>query len=773
MDEVIDSYFGPQKVNPIISKDEISTFRDPLNFDLDDITFLEYAKTLKREADEFWNSEGPQGYNLSVRRARIEAYYFGRQNLGTKAKTYSSKADDNLLWESQSYRRAMALSQLPDITVKPGQDTDQAKQVADDISKIVTSDIQSRQRKRVLGMAFDHHDVYLTGIIKAFWNPQKGKYGDYDFKTVHPENVTLDFRASTNDVRDMDFLFETCEYTVKELTMMFPESKEDLFSELGKESIFTPARNQHNEKGMNTKVKIEECWFKWYDKAKKEGKDPEYEEIIGVAWYYKDCLLRKIKHPYWDWSGTPQTFTYEMKPLGGNKFEQVRNNVSIDQLKGSITSGQSIPQAQTEMVFHNHLDYPEFPYILIGKDQWGKSPIDETTWIEQDLAMQETYDKRNKQTDEMIDRARGKHVFSSEGGVTKDDVSNFDLSDPDQDLLVDGDVNKVHGFIQGEQPSEALIKTALDIRERIMDKAGVHQATRGQINSDTAATNNQIAREGDFTRMDDFVDDTINYACEKMANWEMQFIKLFYTESHMRRILGPDGKYLSMQLQRDNIDDGMEAIISASGSDKLKAEQRAMDMAKMKLTDPFKFYTDVRASDPRGRTITLMNFLMNPQLYLQDVQNGGDGQGKNGLQASQDSVNGAAQGMSQQPGQQGSPQALQDIMQITQGQVPQPPQQVDQAYLQTFTAFMHSPQVEQAIQQFGPQFKQQLLQFAQAVSQLSQQQGQQPQQGQPQGGMQGVHPGQALGGQQSQPAGPLSANPSPDNTSKISALVNR
>jgi hypothetical protein len=784
MDEQVDSYFASQAVNPIISKDEVDIYRDPLNFDLDDLTFLDYAKRLKREADEYWNDSGPKGYTLSSRRAKLEAYYFGRQEGGTKKKRYSSKAQDNLVWEASSYLRAMALSQLPDITVKPGQDTDDSKKTADDISKIVTSDIQSRDRKRVLGLSFKHLPVYLTGIIKPFWNPQKGKFGDYDFKSVLPENITADFRAASNDVRDMDFVFETCENTVKELVMMFPEKEKDFYTELYKWGTFkTEGGNENNEKGMNTKVKYEEVWFKWYDHPKEEKDKKKWEEIIGVGWYFNGCLFRKIKHPYWDWSGTPQTFTYKLHEIDEDTYKKEKTPVELDQVKQSIMTNQPIEGAQTENIFHNHLDYPEFPYIFLGMEQWGKTPLDETSWIEQNLAMQQIYDKRNQQIDETIDRSRGKHVFSSSEGMTKDDVSNMDLSDPNQDILVDGDVTKVHNFIPGEQPSPAMIQTSLDIRERIFDKAGIHQSTRGQVNSDTAATNNQIAREGDFTRMDDFVDDTINYACEKMANWEMQFIKLFYTEYHMRRILGPDGKWLAIKLQRDLLDDGMEVVISASGSDKLKAEQRAMDMAKMKLIDPFRFYSDVHSSDPRGRTVALMNFLMNPQMYLLDIQNGGDGQGKNGLQAAAGQVNGAANQMQagaqqgqqpQQGGQQGDPQALQDIMMIEQGQIPPPPTQVSPGYMQTFTQFMHSPQLEQLMQQFGGQFKQQLLTFAQAVAQLGQAGGQQAAPGQ--AGLPAAQPQGAAqfgGGGGNSPVGPLSQNPSPQNTSKISAIAGR
>lgn len=755
-----DTYVASHTVNPVENKDQIITYRSPLTFDLSDAKFLEYAKELKRNADEFWDQKGATGYDLKTRRSFIENYYWGRQLVNTKMKKYSSRAQDNILWEAQKYLRAMALSKLPDITVTPGNDTDNAKKIADLLSKIVTSDIQSRERKRVLGLAFDHIPVYLLGGIKPFWNPQKGRYGNYDFRVVHPENLTLDPRAATNDVRDMDFVFEAVEYTVKQLFAMFPEAKKDFIEELYKQGNFTTAedgKTENNAAGLNSKIKIQEVWFKWYDQPKEAGKN-EWEEIIGVGWYFHGCLFRKIKHPYWDWSGTPQLFTYELSPKG----EKNKKFVDETQLRQSLISGQEIPGMQSETIFHNHLEYPEFPYIFMGMNQWGKTPIDETSGFEQAIPMQEEYDRRQRQITEMLDRSRGKHIFSSSEGLTKDDVANMDLADPNQDVLIKGDVSKVHEFIQGEMPSPALIQDAQMARERIFDKLGIHQSTRGQVDSDTTATNNQMAREGDFSRMDDAVDDTINYTAEKMANWEMQFMKLFYTENHFRRLLGPDGIWLTSQVQRDMLDDGMEVVISASGSDKLKAQQMAVDDAKMKLTDPFHYYKDTAHSDPKGRTLSLMNFLMQPQMYQQDIMGGGDGSAVN--------VNKAADNLAGQPADPNqpnggtSPQAAQDIMSIQSGQVPAIPQQIDPAYATTFNAFMQSPEVEQLIQQYGDQFKQALLQFAQAITQMSNGQAQQ-QVGQPQ-----QPPQSGMPGSTNQTVGPLAGAPSPQNTSRVAVV---
>lgn len=791
MDEGGGEDFIPQRaINPVIPKDEVEVVRDALSVELSDEDFLEFAKRQRREEDEWWNGKAESGYNLRKRQDDNERMLFGRQYLGIKKKRYESTAQDNIILEAEDYLHAMAFSKLPDITVTPGSDTPEKKQIAKMLSKVLTPDRKSREfrhRKRVLGMAFKHMPVYYFGAVKRFWNPQKGKFGDMDAKFVHPQNLTLDHRSVTNDVSDMDFLYETVEETVKEILMKFPKSEKKFIEELYKYNIFrngtddagNPYPNENNSAGMNTKVKYVEVWFKEYKKHK--DKETEWEEVPGIAWYFNGCLFDKMRHPYWDWTGEPQTFSYEIKEIEG-KQTRVRQPATTDQLKQLLT-GQTDEDTETETIFHNHLDYPEFPYIFLGFHQWGKSPVDETTRIEQGATLQNQYDKRSRQIDEILDRSRPKMVFSSSEGYTKDDVANIDPADPYQKVLLRGKLNESFLMMPGEQPQPQLFTNLLDERERIFDKAGVHQATRGQANQDTPATNTQLSREGDFSRLDDLMDDTINYASERWANWDMQFIKLFYTEAHLKRVIGPDGQWLNVMIHRDDVSDGMEVIISASGSDKLRAEQAATDDAKMKLTHPFQYYTDKGYSDPRGRTLGLMNFLMNPQGYLMDIQNGGDGtQIQNGVQGAADVVNGQ-QPQGQQPGQLpqpespqsppgqsgGDPQAIQDIMQIQEGQVPPPPQQVSPEYMQTFSQFMQSPVVEQLIQKFGEQFKQQLLTFAQTVAQLSKQTQQQPQAQ----GMQGIHPAAAMGGQTNGSVGPLTGNPGPGNTSRIAAVPPR
>jgi hypothetical protein len=60
----------------------------------------------------------------------------------------------------------------------------------------------------------------------------------------------------------------------------------------------------------------------------------------------------------------------------------------------------------------------------------------------------------------------------------------------------------------------------------------------------------------------------------------------------------------------------MEVKTKASGTDKIKSQNNALQMAKLQLIDPVTFYEDMGLSDPSGRAVKLLSFLKDPATYL-------------------------------------------------------------------------------------------------------------------------------------------------------------
>jgi len=572
---------------------------DPLALTIPDEDLCETVDKRIKDSQTFYKGED---YDLYNRRAKLEMYRFGRQILQKERehdlKKYESRYLDNVLYEIEATIKPLAMSRMPDLMVIPGNESEEAKIMAEQVGEIVDTQIKQRENRKVLGLASQHLPVYFTGVVKARWNPE---IDDYQFETIHPDLIDVDHTCPTNNADDMQFVSQIVPLTVEQIVMRFPAKKEALFTALKEDGLMVGDTPDWKE--MATTVNIREVWFTWY---KKHDND-EWERVEGVLWKYKEVILKKMKNPNYDYEGETRYFAYD------EGARRAINEVEFGQI---METGELPDNVQKEQVYHNYFRTPRKPFFFFGYDQWGKQPYDETSRIEQNMYNQQSLDKRGKQIEETLNN-RGHHVFSKEAGLTPSDIEELDMNDPDTDLVVDGQVNLVHAFIAPDRPTPQEFEDLGNTRDRMYGVAG-SSATRGNIQSDVATTN-QIAREADYTRADDLVDETVNPAAQWMAEYALQFIKLRYTKDHFRQSLGVAGEVVFAKLNRNMIDDGMIIKVKASGTDKLRAQNNAMNMAKMQMIDPYSFFVDMGLSDPEGRTEKLILAKADPVAYLQKV----------------------------------------------------------------------------------------------------------------------------------------------------------
>lgn len=603
---------------PLIPHEGVLDKADPIALDIDDEDLARISQ--KRIDDDLkWYKEKLHLYD---RRKKNEVYYFGRQVFERERKgemkDYESRNQDNVLYEIEGSIKPLAMSHMPDIIVTPGKEGDKESiDSAKQITKCTDTEIKSKNNRKVVGLAFKHLPVYFVGAVKGRWNPELGKYGDYVFDTIHPDYIVFDHNCPTNNADDMAYVAQILPITVQELIMRFPKKKTEIFAVLKKKGLMVDDQEEPTWEQMASTVKIWEIWADWYKRSDTGEVDTQpplpddqnkWEKISGVIWKFDDLILKKMKNPNYDHVGEEKIFTYD---TAGD--ESTKREVTDEEVVQAVVTGMMPPNATKEQVYHNYFDMPRKPFFFMGYDQWGKQPLDETSRIEQNLHNQEILDRRGKQIDETLNN-RGKHVFSKDGGLKPDDIEKMDMNDPRQDIIIEGDVNKTHQFIPPDRPTSQEFQDLDMTRNRMYGLAGAN-AIRGQIQSQVATTN-QIAREADYTRADDLVEDTINAAVQWMAQYALQFIKLRYTQNHFRRILGDKGEVVFIKLHRDLIEDGMEVMIKASGTDKLKAQNNAMEMAKLKLIDPLTFFEDMGLSDPKGRADKLMTFSIDPASYM-------------------------------------------------------------------------------------------------------------------------------------------------------------
>lgn len=612
--------------NPIITAEGIVIEQDPLALEIPDDELCKIVDKTIDESKRFWNSK----YNLSARRKKMENALFGREitekEKNNELKTYEARYSNNATYEIEATLKPVAMSHLPDMIVSPGSDNPESEKSAEDISKVINDDIKKRQNRYVLGLGFKHLPVYLTAIIKARWNPE---LDNYEFINIHPDNVVIDCSATINDANKMRFVPELLTLTIQDLIMRFPDKKDEIFEKLKKTGINGKklgGTNDFNWRDLATEIKIWEVWFTWYKKVPKaeapmspmEEPGNKWEKIEGLLWKYEGIIFKKMRNPDFDFEGQQQLFTYD-----DPSDENTKRKVNPEEVLLSAMTGMEIPNLQQEQIYFNYFQYPEKPYFFFGYDQWGKVAIDETSRIEQNLFNQDNLNTMGGQIMNTL-KARVKNIWSTDAGLSGADVQQLDMDNPKLDALVDGDVNKVHKAIAPERPDAAQFN-ALNMAKQDMFSLAGATALTGQIQSDVATTN-QIAREQNFTRADDIVEDTINAAAEWMARWAMQFIKLRYTEEHFRKLLGAKGSFTFLKIKRDKIEDGMEVMIKASGTDKAKAQKNAMDAAQLgaPFVNPLDFFKDMEYSDPEGRAERGMLFALNPNGYMASIMGAPD-----------------------------------------------------------------------------------------------------------------------------------------------------
>ena len=222
-----------------IPEENVGEITDPLA--LTGIPDEDLVKTVDKWVEDtrsFYKKE----YDLYETRKRNEIYRFGRQVAelikAKKLKPYEAKTLDNVLYEIERTEKPLALSQLPDLIVSPGNNTDQSKQLAELITQVVNSDLQKEENRKVLGMAWQHRPVYRVGIIKCIWNPEAfGGLGDYEFIYVHPDAVDFDHHATEADADKMTYVSHKVSLTVQKVMMMHPQSKQKFMAELQKQGV--------------------------------------------------------------------------------------------------------------------------------------------------------------------------------------------------------------------------------------------------------------------------------------------------------------------------------------------------------------------------------------------------------------------------------------------------------------------------------------------------------------------------------------------------------
>lgn len=508
---------------------------------------------------------------VDERRKTNEKYWLGDHY--NKDEVQGLEYKDNVIYQDTEQRIRMGVGRVPDIIVTPGDGSLEGRNRAKVIERILDIDIATKEKKRLLKNGLRHNHIHMIGICKPTWDPSKGMYGDYKFTLCDPRKILLSHTGKipedgfTSD--NCDLILEIVEEPVATVMAKFPQKAAELQAMMG----------ASDGSRLATTMKYQEGWYTYHDKSG--------QILEGVFWRYNHLVLGNMKNPYFDFKG------YD-KPLYGPDGQLQQTPM------GTI---------QTQQVFRNYFDRPRKPYIFFSYENLGRTPIDDTTALEQSISLQRNLNKTGKQIRDISDGITNKYAFNS---TISQDQARLVTANPKEPIWLDTteDITKAVMNFTNSGPPPVLFNELMQTRQQIDAKFNTHGTSRGETSMHESGLSKQITREGDLVSVDDMADIVLERVVEEMAGWAMQFMKFMYVDPHFKSKMGKDGELIKETIQRDMIDDGIAITVRGSMTDKATARNQAINLGTSGAIDPMTMFEEMDAPNPKERTQRLLDFKM-------------------------------------------------------------------------------------------------------------------------------------------------------------------
>jgi hypothetical protein len=507
--------------------------------------------------------------SLTQRRKTNNDFYLGKQVKEDEVVGLSYV--DNVINQDLEQRIKLAVGRTPDIILTPGDNSLIGRQHAAKIGRVLDIDISNKEKKRLLKNGLRHNHLNLIGIAKTCWNPNKGMFGDYEFNIVDPEKVLIAHNGHipedgyTSD--NCDLIVEIVEEPIATVMAKFPHKRQQLMEMLG----------TADGSRLASTLKYQEIWYTYHSRSG--------QIIEGVCWRYNHLILRNMRNPYFDFQGYDRVIYGQNGMPMYNQFGQVA----------------------TQHVFRNFFERPRKPYIFFSYNNLGKTPLDDTTAVEQAIPLQRNLNKVGKQIRDITDGMQNRLIFS--GKVSADQVRDA-MNNPKAPLHIesDEDIRTMVTAFTNPGPPVTLFNEMIQTRQQIDAKFQTQGSTKGEMKAAESGVSKQITREGDLVTSDDIVEIVVERVIEEMAGWAIQFMKLMYVDAHFKSKMGKDGELIQETLQRDEIDDGVGLSVRSSTADKSTARNIAMGLGEAGAIDPMTMFEEMDAPNPKERTKRLMLF---------------------------------------------------------------------------------------------------------------------------------------------------------------------
>lgn len=536
----------------------ISEFLPELDLKMGDDELLE----LKRTWLKSWE---PYAKEIEKKQEDNENYWLGKQfTIGESKRPLV----DNLIFESLETFLPIATRPKADPLVE-SDNTPEGNAIAQKVRQMLVYIADNLSFNLKMKAVARYWALYMLGVMKVGWSM---KENDITCVSVRPQKLILDPKAT----------IEEGEYKGYYIGEYLEDMASDLVARFPKKSQFI--KDQVKEK-MGTSLQ----YIMWTT--------DDY-----VFWTLENEVLAKAKNPHWNYE------TEEPAPM--NEY-------------GSVPLDETGMPQMVKVEGKNHFKNRKKPYIFLSVFNLGKQPHDDTNLVQQNLPLQDLINKRLTQIDKNADNANGGLIVSGDS-YTEEQASKASkaLRNGGVIWVPTGDVNAAVKRDTGSPLPPFVYESLLDYRNELRNIFGTRGSTpQGTIKEQTLG-GKQIIKGQDTDRIGGGISVYLEQFSDKVYNWFVQLMYVYYDEPHMATVLGKERTQEYISLVNTELN-GKLLIGVKEGSmiphDPVSNRNEAMELWDKEGIDPITFFDRLEFPNPREAAKNLFIWKSNPIALFPDL----------------------------------------------------------------------------------------------------------------------------------------------------------
>lgn len=334
-----------------------------------------------------------------------------------------------------------------------------------------------------------------------------------------------------------------------------------------------PKSSQQIKDKVQDKLQSVITWRKVWTTSYIDGKPVE-----SLVCYFDNVVLAKVKSPHW---------IYDEETEGVDNY---------------------LTQAKKPVI--------PFNYINDGAhwiDRYG--PMDQT------IPLQLMIDRIGRQIQKGIAHSSPVLIFNKDA-LSKPAADQV-KGEPWEKILVDAkDVRTAYGVIQANQIPPFVVNEIERLARSLHEIFGTPPQLRGESGNQTA-TQDIMARNQAQGRQDLLVR-AVDRGLDQYFNYLLQMMKVYYTKDHYASLLGEDGRYDFVVMNREKIPSGVKVRVKAGSTlpmDKERMETVALELAKMGKISLLSLYEFLDVPNPGKHVERVIKEQVDPTVVVEDIRN--------------------------------------------------------------------------------------------------------------------------------------------------------